>query len=84
MQLPKRNEALKVKKPKFALSRVIHKKLPQREFSSQNISLHNFLATQPIHTNCNSIDAARKEEYDVKLKMSKIQSREANSTKIPP
>jgi hypothetical protein len=42
---------------------VIHKKLPHREFSSQNNPLHNFLITSAIHTNGNSIDAARQAIY---------------------
>ncbi len=68
MQLRERNLALKVKKLKFAFWGVINKKLPQREFPSQNTPLHNFLTTQPIHTNSNSIDAARQAEYDAMLK----------------
>jgi hypothetical protein len=39
--------------------------------------LHNFLTTQSIHTNSNSIDASRQAAYDAKLNMSKFQSRGA-------
>jgi hypothetical protein len=44
------------------------KTLHQREFPSQNTPIYNFLTTQPIHTNSNSIDAARQVEHHAKLK----------------
>ncbi len=69
---PERNLVLKVKKLKFAFWGVIDKKLPQTEFPSQNTPFHNFLTTQPIHTNSNSIDAAQQAEYDAKFKKIKI------------
>ena len=47
---------------------VITQKFPQREFPSQNTPFYNFLTTQPIHTNSNSIDAARQAQHHTKLK----------------
>ncbi len=84
MQLRERNLALEVKKLNLAYGGVINKILPQREFPSQNTPFHNFLTTQPIHTNGNSIDAARQVEYDAKVKNIKISSQGAVFTKIPP
>ncbi len=72
MQLRERNSALKDKKLKFAFGELLIKKLPRWEFPSQNTPFHNFLTTQPIYTNSNSIDAARQAEHDVKLKNVKI------------
>ncbi len=84
MQLREGNLALEDKKLNFAIGGVINKKLPQREFPSQNTPLHNFLTTQPLHTNSNSIDAARQAEYDAKLKnKKKFQSTGAIFTKFP-
>jgi hypothetical protein len=40
-----------------------YQKTPQREFPSQNTPFYNFLTTQPIHTNSNSIDAAQQVEH---------------------
>jgi hypothetical protein len=72
MQLPERNAALEVKKLKFAFLGVNNKKLPPKEFPSRNTPLHNFLTTQPRHTNSNSIDTALQAEYNAKLKNVKI------------
>jgi hypothetical protein len=66
MQLPEGNSTLVIKKLKRAFAGVINKKLPLRQFPSQITPLHNFLMTQPIHTNSNSIDAARPAQYDAK------------------
>jgi hypothetical protein len=66
MQLLERNSALEVKKLTFAFLGVINKKLPPKEFTSQNTALHYFLTTQPIHTNINSTDAAQQAENDGK------------------
>jgi hypothetical protein len=44
------------------------KKTRQREFISQSTPFYNFLTTQPIHTNSNSIDAAGQVEHQTKLK----------------
>jgi hypothetical protein len=60
------------------------KKLSQRVFPRQNTLLHNFIPTQPIHTNSNSIDAARQAEYNTKLKNVKISIQGAISSIIPP
>jgi hypothetical protein len=68
MQLRKRNSTTRAKLLKFAFWGSYYKKLPQREFPSQNTPSYNFLTTQPIHTNSNSIDAARKVQYQIKLK----------------
>jgi hypothetical protein len=43
-------------------------KTPQREFPSQNTPFYNFLTMQPIHTNSNSIDAARQVQHQTKFK----------------
>jgi hypothetical protein len=64
MQLLEGNSILKVEKLKFAFLGVINQTNQYREFSSQNTPLHNFVTTQPIHTNGNSIDAAQQAEYD--------------------
>ncbi len=84
MQLHERNLTLKAKQLKFAFGGVINKKLPQREFPSQNTPLHNFLTTLPIHTNGNSIDAARQAEYDAKLKNIEISIQGRNFHENPP
>jgi hypothetical protein len=47
---------------------VINKILPNREFPIQNTPLRNFLMTQPIHVNSNSIDTARQAEYGTNFK----------------
>jgi hypothetical protein len=65
-------------KLKFAFWGVINKRLPQSEFPSKNTPLSNFLTTQPLHTNCNSIDAARQAKYDIKLKIVKISLQGSN------
>jgi hypothetical protein len=41
-------------------------KSSQREFPSQNTPFDNFVTTQPIHKNGNSIDAAGQAQYDAK------------------
>jgi hypothetical protein len=51
--------------------------------SSQNTPLHNILATQPIYTNNNSIDAPRQAQYEIKFKNVKIRSRGQFSRKFP-
>jgi hypothetical protein len=53
---------------KFVFWGSYYKKPPKREFPSQNIPFYNFLTTQPIHTNSNSIDAARQVKHQTKLK----------------
>jgi hypothetical protein len=53
---------------KFVFCGSYYKKLPQMEFPSQNTPFYNLLTTQPIHTNSNSIDAARQVEHQEKLK----------------
>jgi hypothetical protein len=63
MQLRERNSAVATKLLKYAFLGVIIK-TPQRKFPSQNTPFYNFLLTQPIQTNSNSIDVARQAEYE--------------------
>jgi hypothetical protein len=56
---PKRNSVMLAKLLKFVLGELLPKISHQREFPSQNTPFYNLLTTQPIHTNSNSIDAAR-------------------------
>jgi hypothetical protein len=82
MQLPERNSALEVKKLKFAFWELLIKNSPEGSFPAKILQLQNFLTTQLIHTNSNSIDAARQVEYDAKKKFSIFQPRGAIFTKI--
>ncbi len=66
MQLPERNSALEIKNQNLLFWELLIENFPQREFPSQNTPFHNFLTTQPIHTNSNSIDAAWRAQYDAK------------------
>jgi hypothetical protein len=49
---------------KICFWRSYYQKSTQREFPSQNTPFSNFLTTQPIHPNSNSIYAAQQVEHD--------------------
>ncbi len=51
---------------------------------SQNTPLHNFVMTQQIHTNSNSIDASLQAEYDAKLKNIEVSIQGSNFHENPP
>jgi uncharacterized protein RhaS with RHS repeats len=75
---------MRAKLLKFVFFGSYYEKTYQREFHSQNTPFYNFYTTQPIHTNSNSIDAARQMEHHAKLSNQKFQSRGTILTKIPP
>jgi hypothetical protein len=65
---PKKEARYAAKMLKFDFGELLPKNSTQREFPSQNTPFCNFLTTQPIHTNSNSIDAVRLVKHQTKLK----------------